>query len=750
MIKSHVTRRVLYLTLFVLFYGHIFAQISLSIRKQKIKQIIPVIEKISGYNIFYINEMPDLNLEKDFVVSNKSISETLDLLFRGTSITYQIKADKQILLLMKSQRNKDINRTLPEDKKKIKGKVVDLNHMPLIGVLVREKGESTGATTNSAGEFVLDVRENSTLIFSYLGYLTQHIAVNDKSTIDVVMADDSRLLNELVVIGYGAIMKKDLTGAVVTIPGEDASIRKTSQLSTALQGAVSGVLVTRDNNAPGSVPSSIRIRGITTIGNSDPLVVVDGVPGDINQVNANEVESISVLKDAASSAIYGSRAASGVILVTTKRAKETGMSLRYSGEFGLEIPTTQPDVVGVTRYLGMTNELRYNDNPSGGLYQAYSEDQVKNWLAYNQTDPNHYPVTDWQDMILKKSAMRQTQVFQISGGAKSVRTLASLTYDNIDGLYADRNYERYMLRVNNDVVINDKLSVTIDFNAKRSKYHQPVYDPLADMRMTPSIYAAVWKNGRIAEGKSGGNPYGLMLLGGSMDRWYTLLGGKASVDYKPFSGFNISAVIAPILSYLKIKSFQKKATYTLADDPNVTGGYLEANAVPYSTTKLYEERDDNYYITSQLIASYKKTVGAHNIDLMGGTENHYEYSETLTATRDGYTLSSYPYLDTGPESLRDNGGSGKEYAYRSWFGRLMYNYAGKYLLQANARNDGSSRFAKKYRWGIFPAFFAGWVMTEEPVIKENMPDWLSTVKLRASWGALGNERIGDFPYLATI
>ena len=615
---------------------------------------------------------------------------------------------------------------------------------------VQVAGTNMGAVTNSQGEFVAEVPENSMLTISYLGYTTQYISVRNKNVLDIMLEDYAKNLNELVVIGYGSIKKKDLTGAIASIPGENVTVRKTTQLSNALQGAFGGVMVTRDNNAPGAIANSIRIRGITTIGNSDPLVIVDGVPGDLNQVNANEVDNISVLKDAASSAIYGSRAAAGVILITTKRGKESGLSLSYSCELGMEVPTTQPIAVGVRRYLEMTNELRYNDNPIGGTYQAYTEDQVKNWLSYNLTDPNQYPVTDWQHMILNKSAFRQSHVIQINGGSKSVKTMASFSYDNVDGLYADRNYERYMLRVNNDLTITDKLAVKLDLNVKRTNSHLPVYDPLSSMRMIPAIYAAVWSDGRIAEGKSGGNPYGLMLEGGNSDRWYTMLGGKSSLDYKPFKDFTLSLVFAPLFSYNKLKTFQKKATYTLADYPTVVGGYLENNGIPFSTTKLTEERDDSYYITSQLIAGYKKRIGNHNLDLMGGAENHFEYVESLTASRDEYTLTEYPYLDSGPQTLRDNGGSAYEYAYQSWFGRMMYSYDNKYLFQANVRYDGSSRFAENYRWGVFPAFSTGWVLSDESFFTNIKQNWVSMIKLRASWGALGNERIGNYPYLSTM
>lgn len=635
------------------FWGNSFAQISLSVNKQTIKQIIPQIEKASGYNVFYTDKLPNLETKKDLNVSNASLETVLKELFKGTKISFEIKANKQILLFQ--QTNKSVGA-----KKKVTGRIVDENDEPLIGASVIIKGSTQGTITNIDGEYTLeDVPEKATLTVSYVGYIPASVAVNGKSAINVVLQEDSKTLEEVVVIGYGTMKKKDLTGAVGSVGGAEVAARKTTSLSTALQGTIPGLMVTRNNNAPGANADKIYVRGITTIGNSDPLVIVDGVPGDINSVNANDVESISVLKDAASAAIYGSRAAAGVILVTTKRASDKELSLTYNGEFGWEIPTAEPEVVGVQRFLEMANELRYTDNPDGGKYQAYSEDQVNNWVKNNATNPNQYPITDWQDLILEKSATRQSHSIHLSGGSKVVKTKASLAYDEVGGLYGDRYFQRYTLRVNNDFNITQKLSATLDFNVKRTKHHMPQFTPFGMMRYMPAIYAGVWDDGRIAEGKSGANPYGLMKLGGTTKKWYTALGGKASIDFKPFDGFKISAIVAPRFNYDKFKTFKKAASYTLADDPNTIGGYLD-NSGLYNTTKLSETRNDSYNVTTQLIANYaKKFAGKHDINLMAGYENYYEYIEELGADRDGYVLTNFPYLNNGPKDLIGNSGKGK-------------------------------------------------------------------------------------------
>lgn len=713
--------------------------INLSLKNATVEQVLDQIEKETEFSFLFTDKSVNIDWSVDIDIQNENINKVLKTLFDGTNVQYRI-IDNQIVL--SNRRTGGVVNA----SKRIIGVITDAEGEPVIGANIVEKGTTNGTISDAQGRFTLDVAPDANLLITYIGYMPQEIKVDGRNSLSITLLEDMAALDEVVVVGYGTVRKKDLTGAVTAVKGDDLASRKTTQLSSALQGAVAGVLVTRDNNAPGATAGSIKVRGVTTIGDTSPLVIVDGVPGDINQVNPNDVESMSVLKDAASASIYGSRAASGVILITTKRAKENDLTLGYNFEYGWEIPTKQPEYVGIQRFLEMTNELRYNDNNAGGWYQTYSEDQVSNWLNYNASDPNNYPNTDWTDLILKSSAPRQTHTINIAGGSKAVRTKASFAYDKIDGLYADRFYERFMVRVNNDFKINKYLGATLDFNFKRSKSHRPTFDPFDRMRISPPVYAAVWNDGRIAEGKSGANAYGRMVAGGTRNEWYNQVGGKASLDLTPIDGLKISGVIAPVYNFDKIKNFNMAVPYTLANDPNTIGGYLEGQ----STTKLTENRNDSYNVTIQGIANYMKSFGKHDLNVMAGYETFYSFNENLMASRDQYELSNYPYLDLGPLSMRDNSGNASEVAYRSWFGRVMYNYDNRYLLQANIRYDGSSRFHKDYRWGAFPSFSAGWVVSEEQFVKAAGLDWLSFLKIRASWGTLGNERIGNYPYQASI
>lgn len=720
-----------------------------------VKSVFDYIENHSSYVFVYDQHVrsrlaDQVNLE----LKGKNVKGLLAELCRQTGLKYKI-AGRQVTISSNKpaqsiqQKNASVPRGL---EKKVSGTIVDVNGEPLIGASVKVKGLGIGTVTDMDGNYTIDAPEGAVLEFSYIGFNSQEVKVGSKDNYNISMYEDNNTLDELVVIGYGAVKKKDLTGAVAAVKGEDLVNKRTTMLSNALQGSLSGVQVTRNSSAPGSGASAIRVRGVTTIGESSPLVIVDGVESTLDYVNSNDVESISVLKDAAAASIYGSKAAAGVILVTTKRGSETGkIDMKYNAELGWEIPTKQPEMVGVTRYLEMSNEMQFNDNPSGGYFQVYSADQTKNWMRYHATDPDNYPATNWKDLIMKGSAPRMTHTLTVNGGNKVARSVASLSYDEVGGLYDGRKFQRYMFRSNNDFIISKKLSAQLDVNIRHAKNQNKIYDPWDTMRKMPGIYPAVWEDGRIASGKSGSNPYGLLKEGGNSVAHSTQLGGKASLTYKPVKDLSLTAIVSPFINYTKQKAFQLAASYTLADDPNTFGGYLDAGTL-YATNKLAETRNDNWHVTSQLLVNYMRSFGKHSLTLMGGFENYHMKSENLTASRDNYELTNYPYLNIGSEDYQYNSGTGTEYTSNSFFGRAFYSFADRYLLQANVRHDGSSRFSSSYRWGTFPSFSAGWVVSEEPFMQKAKLPWLSFLKLRASWGKLGNERIGSnyFPYIALM
>lgn len=630
----------------------------------------------------------------------------------------------------------------------IQGKVVDTKGIPITGVNIYEiDNQSNGSISDYDGNFTLNVKSNESIIkFTFVGFLTQEITVKNNDFSKIVLKEDVTDLDEIVVIGYGVQKKSDLTGSVGNIDGKVVSERKTSQLSTALQGALSGVMVRRDGGSP-DAKASIRVRGITSIGTNDPLIIVDGVPVDnINNIMSNDVANISVLKDAASASIYGARAAAGVILITTKRAKEGEMNINYSSEFGFVKPSRLPKTANAIRYMEMLNERHWNDTGNEtNEFGVYEKDYIENYLSNNIKDPNHYPLTDWQNLIIKDYASRQSHTLRISGGSEKIKSSLSVIYDQSDALYKNYDYERISTRFNNDIKINKWISSTFDISFKRSKYNKPCINPMYKVRVTAPIYAAKWDDGRIAEGKQKDNVYGLLENGGIKNEWYNDIHGKFALNITPVKDLKISLIAAPSFSFSKIKDFKKAVTYTDCDNPNLVLGHL----LGAEKTTLDEKRNDTQRLTKQLLINYSKNIHNHDFEFLVGYEDFYYKGEDLGASRKNYDLTNFPYLNLGSEDYQFNSGNAKELAYRSYLGRIGYNYKKKYLAQANIRYDASSRFHKDYRWGSFPSFSLGWVVSEEGFFPKN--DLVSFLKLRASYGTLGNERIGsNYPYQSTI
>jgi len=724
-------------------FSNTYAQktkLDINVQNSTVKDVLNEIETQSEFFFMYNNKQVDVERKVDLDAKSTTVDVVLEKLFAGTNVNFKV-VNRQILLFPN-----DIINPVEQQGKKVTGKVTDQAGIPIPGASVVVKGTTTGVSTDNDGNFSFAISADAkVLVISFVGMSSQEISIGGKTAFNVVLEEETIGLEEVVAIGYGTVKKSDLTGAIGSVKGDVISNRKTTQISQALQGTVSGLMVTRNNNAPGST-ATIRIRGVTTIGETSPLIILDGVPvDDINSVNPNDVENISVLKDAASASIYGSRAASGVILVTTKRAKSGQLGLEYNMEYGFEKATEMPDYVNAVTFMKHVNELRWNDNSNNtNEYPTYTKDIVDNYTSLNAQNPDLYPNTDWRGLIMNNSAPRQSHIISITAGTKAIRTKASLAYDKTDALYNARTYERLTARFNNDITINNYLSATVDFNFKRTISKQPVVDPMYKMGIAPPIYAAEWSDGRVGAGKDGANIYGQMKYGGTNDNYYNTVGGKISIDFTPFKGLKFSGIVSPTYNFDKGKKFSLAIPYTAYNNPGTVSGYLEGA----KETTLNEVRNDSYRVTYQFLTNYTKSFGQHNLNAMAGYEYYYAFTENLAASRGQYGLTSYPYLNIGPLALRDNSGDAYENAYRSYFGRIMYNYQNKYFLQGNIRLDGSSRFYKDYRWGSFPSFSAGWVLSEESFMKSNPT--ISFLKLRGSWGTLGNERIGNYPYQAAL
>ena len=633
----------------------------------------------------------------------------------------------------------------------LKGTVTDASG-PLAGVMILNKDNGKWASTDIDGNYTLpNVKEGQKLEFTCMGFVTRVEVWNGRNPFNVVMNPDAVELDETVVIGYGSVKKKDLTGAVGVVNDRIIGQQSTSQLSQSLQGVVPGLSVTRSSSMPGA-SATIKVRGITTMSDSSPLILVDGMAvSSLDLVPTEDVRQITVLKDAASAAIYGARAASGVILITTKDASEGQLQIGYNGEVSAITPTELPSyMTGVLDYMNTYNEYTWNDsgNPEGGEYNTYSKDYIDNYMQNNAYDPITYPNYDWKSAILKKASMRHKHNVTMTYGNKTIKSRTSASYENTDALYKGLNYERFSLRSRNTINFSKKWSGSLDFSFRHAIKKDPHSgSPIKAANMYPSIYAGLYPDGRIAPGKEGSfsNTLAAWREGGKKKSENSMATAKISLSYKPIEGLDITANFTPTFTYAKTKDMAKAVPVYDAYDTDLLLGYVSG----YKTNSLTEARSESKTYETQVIATYDKTIAKkHNLNVMAGYEDYMYTFESLAAGSNDMEIASFPYLDLANKNSLTVGGSSYQNAYRSFFGRIMYNYDGRYYLQLNARGDASSRFHKDHRWGFFPSASLGWVISNEKFMAN--VGWLDHLKLRASVGSLGNERIGNYPYQTYI
>lgn len=716
------------------------ARLSLNQSNMRLEEVLKIIEDNSDFFFIYNKDLIDVDQKVKINVTDQPITVIMDELLKGTDIKYAV-VNRQIVLSNIDEINKSSSQ-----KKAVSGKVTDSTGAPLPGVTVVVKGTTQGIVTDFDGKYMIaDVPSDATLVFSFVGMKTQEVPVAGKQVINISMDEETIGIEEVVAIGYGSVKKKDLTGAISSLDGEKLVARQTSMISTALQGALPGVTVTRNNSRPGS-SSTVRVRGITSLTSNDPLIIVDGVPtSSIDDVNSADIENLTVLKDAASASIYGSRAAAGVILITTKRGIAGKESIEYNYGYSMDVPTKMPDYGDAVTYMKVFNESLWNDTPAAGEYSQYSKDLIENYWTLNKQNPDQYPNTNWVDLSLRNFAPRQSHQVSVSTGKENFRSKLSIGYTDQTGLLKDNDtWERVTVRLNNNLTVGRWFSTAFDVNFKREDLVKPAHDFIYRMRYEPPIFAGIYSDGRLAGGYNGTNVYGRMIYGGTDENLESQLDGKISVDIKLIKGLTVTGLFAPKFNFTKNKVFNKQVPYYPFWDDDKTTELLDGT----ETTDLTEKRIDSYSLVSQAYVNYEKSLDKHNLNVMLGYENYYYFHESLMASRGEYVFSYYPYLDAGPGHLKDNAGDAYENALRSVMGRLLYNYNSKYLLQANFRYDGSSRFHKDYRWGFFPSVSAGWVVSEEGFLKDN--SFISHMKLRASWGQLGDQRIGNYPYQSTL
>ncbi|WP_197057312.1 SusC/RagA family TonB-linked outer membrane protein [Alistipes sp. ZOR0009] len=633
------------------------------------------------------------------------------------------------------------------------GKVKDAKTGEAIpGVSIVVKGTSTGVASDIDGNFSIKTSTpNAIITFSFVGYQTLELPLKGQKSLVVSLEPSNQKIDEVVVVGYGTQKKANLTGSVNVIKAESITGRSATSLTNSLQGTTPGVTIVSNPGDVGRDMGSITVRGKGNLSTSNPLFVIDNVissEGDFQRINPYDIESISVLKDAAASAIYGSRAAYGVFIVTTKKGKDGKMSVSYNGYYGMQTPTILPKKLGSVDFAMLTNEA----NANAGKTPVYTADQIK--IMQDGSQPDLYPNTDWYSLVYRKNSPIQEHSLNLSGGGKTRYYISGSFYDQ-ESLIRKKDLKRYSFRTNTETDFNNYIKLGSSISYVKDDFTNRGGDfSTADLdRMTPLTVArhsdGTWGSitaGKIGETLAKDNPLRKIAEYGRSDYNTSRFNGSVNMDITPFKDLKITS----ILSY---NQYNKNAS-TFENEVEPVTNFLTKKAIestkvsPNNLTKKWETSTN---LVAQVFATYEKTFGKHDGKVMVGTQyEKYKY-QMLSAGRKKFPSNSLDAINAGSnigENLSNNDDI-KESAFLSQFGRFNYSYDSKYLFEANIRFDQSSKFHKDHRLGIFPSFSAGWRITQEDFLRNI--DWLSNLKLRASWGNLGNvNNVGYYDYLDVL
>lgn len=702
--------------------------LTLQLNNTPIEDVLNRIEEQTEFRFLYNKKIVNVERKVNVAVEGKSISEVLDNLFKNAGISYTI-SDRQIVL------NKKESLTSAQQSNRVTGVVTDANGEPIIGANVIEKGTTNGIITDLDGKFTINVNPGSVLQFSYIGYMTREITVKDQSVLSIKLSEDTQALNEVVVVGYGVQRKVTTTGAVTKLEGDDLNKMTVVNVTKALQGMSPGITIVDRGGAPGSDDPEIYLRGVGTTGNANPLVLVDGIEMSLSQIPSSEIDNISVLKDAASASIYGSRAAHGVILVTTKRGKEGKVRLSYDGSIGFQDRAVKAEQVSAREYMSMVNEALIN---SGGS-SKYTEEDIL--ATENGSDPFNHSFTNWPDQVYKSNYITQ-HTLNLNGGSEVGRYLVSFDYLDQPGLTENTEYKRYSYRVNTDLNIGKMLKVSSDMTFRHIDRLWP--EALGDAQSnawsmqptTPNKY----ENGDYVLDKQNRSVLSytdLDVVGEdryNMDAVY----GQVKADFEPIKDLIFTGMVSLNGNWDRRKIHYKNHKYY-----NEAGELITQRNNPNS---VKDERNNSYQMTMRFLANYKKRFGDdHDLAFLYGMEQISFRNYYSMAQRKDLISDALPDVSLGSAGSQFAEGRPTKWGINSYFGRINYGFRDKYLFEANIRADGSSRFAKGHKWGVFPSFSAAWRISEEGFMK-NL-GFVDNLKLRASWGQTGNERIDAFMFL---
>lgn len=711
--------------------------VSVSVKGVPLRDAIPMIERQTGYNFFYSTALPDMETPVTVELKDKRIEQVLEVLFSGLRIEYRVRENKQIVLTPKTTKEK-----LPPPT--VRGIITDGSGVPVIGATVLVVGTNNGVVSGADGSYSIAVQSpDDVLRFSFLGCEPRRIRVGNRTVIDVVLSEQENALEEVVVVAYGVQKKANMSGAVASVNFEEAGEKRAlTNISAGLQGVSAGLLAMQSSGEPGADQAAVTIRGMGTLNNSSPLVVIDGIVGSMDDVNPNDVATMSVLKDAASSAIYGSRAANGVILITTKQGRQGRSRITYNGRAGFQRVSVPIDVVdNYVVYMNTINRATLN----AGNVAPFGQEIIDEWAANSASNPTVYPNTDWFGATFRNAFIQEHNV-QAAGGSQSVNYLVSLGYMQNDGTMRKTGYDRYSFRAN----VSADVTKWLRLNAVVNGNHGIQKGVDVSTTMSSLGNASPGTLPQAPDGRFGGE----WAPGGNVQA-NNIFAGLASYDKKTRTT-KLNGKLGFDITFAKnLKWYNNFA---------VTGTLLSTSQMNYPNIEIWDFKNDAVLITTgttqtQLSETYAKSYGLivdsylqydvlphiedHSLSLTAGYNQEYNYYhdsyiqalDVLSSDTDVLNAATTPSKMTGTST---------DSAVRSFFGRVNYDYRGRYIFEANFRADGSSRFAKGNRWGYFPSFSAAWRISEEPFLKDAAGGWLDNLKVRASWGQLGNNSVGDY------
>lgn len=744
--------------------------ISLNVEDVPLKEVFREIEQKTKYRFFYSTKVVNENRKVSVALSDASIETVLATLLDNSRIVFSIRGD-QILLKSARMNRSNSSGALPDEavtdsetglasesrkamtfhgfQFSVAGKVTSLAGEPLPGVNVLQKGTTNGTTTDAEGRYSLAIPDqNATLVFSFIGYTSQEVVINGRTVIDITLSEDVQSLEEIVVVGYGEQKKVNVTGSVSTLDAKELNVAPMPSITQSLMGRTSGIFIKNGNGQPGENKVDYNIRGF-----GRALIIIDGYPAsdnDFNQLDPNDIENVSILKDAASAAVYGARAGNGVILVTTRRGATTETKVTYNANYALQYFTVVPDFISSEQYARMENMSRYNE----GLPPIWTPEDIQKFA--DGSDPNKYPNVDWWDETLRKYAPQVQHNINVRGGSDRIKYFVSGGYFSQEGMErsGDTKSKRYNLRSNLDVAITDKLDMGINLSILNQDYIGPIrqlerignrFGTMGSIFRARPYFPRAFPDPTKLPGLEQAPPVNTEIDYVGYKSWNRLTGdAKVNFGYKLPFGLKARANFHFYRMYQNNKERARKTplyNYNWDTDVYTLIGYTDDPSSLYERRYMENNLDQQYFLT------WDKTFGDHTINALLVHEVLSNDFDWIDASRIRYDFD-IDYLFAGPDLDKNNNGRAGEGGRKGWVGRITYDYKGKYLLELNGRRDASPKFPKDTRWGFFPSASAGWRMSEEPFIADNF-SFVDNLKLRVSYGQLGYDDIGNFQYLQT-